>query len=113
MKKWLKERWKHACIWTAALPGAIWLALRWPYLVVGLATIPIENIVSRRFNFTPVMGRLFGFALFMALVLVSWYAMEAVVFLATVAIAAEAFILMKKVKDRFDGKHIPVLVQAV
>jgi hypothetical protein len=108
VKDWVIDRWKHFVAWLVSAPAVIWAALKWPYLIVGLATIPVENFLSKRFHMSPVMGRITRFITFMALLLVSWWAMEIIIVLAAKAVQEELFLLYKKVRERFNSTQIPV-----
>jgi hypothetical protein len=96
----IKQQWRKATAYVAALPAVLWIALKWPYMVVGLATIPVENFVSQKFNMPPTVSKFVGLGIFFLLLAVSWWSLELIVLLATVAIAADIILLVQKISDR-------------
>lgn len=105
----IKANWKRFVLFFGTVPGVIWLALRWPYLVVGLATIPVESYISQRFNITPVTSKFIGLGIFFGLMAISWWSMEAVVLLAAFAIGTDLILMKDKITARFSMK--PVVAQ--
>jgi hypothetical protein len=91
------------------VPGVVWLALRWPYLVVGLATIPVENFISERFDIPPTVSKFVGVGIFFGLMAISFWSMEAVVILASFAIITDLILMKDKITARFSLE--PVVAQ--
>ena len=105
----IKANWKRFILFLGTVPGVVWLALRWPYLVVGLATIPVENFISQRLDIPPTVAKFVGLGIFFGLMAISFWSMEAVVILAAVAIGTDLILMKDKIAARF---HLePVVVQ--
>ena len=97
----IKANWKKALLFLGMVPGVVWLALRWPYLVVGLATIPVSNFIGTLFDIPPTVDKFLGLAIFFVMMGISWVLMELVVILAADAIVTDAVMLYKKITARF------------
>ena len=95
-----KTQWRKVTAYLAAVPAVLWIALKWPYLSVGLATIPVENFVSQRFNMPPTVAKFVGLGIFFGLLALSWWSLEIVVVLASIAIAADIILLGQKIQAR-------------
>ena len=96
----IRAKWRQVITYIGVLPAAIWLAFRWPFIVVGLATIPVENFISKKFNMPPAVGKFVGIGIFFALLAISWWSLEMVVVLATMAITADLILLSEKIRLR-------------
>jgi len=105
----IKANWKKFILFLGTVPGVVWLALRWPYLVVGLATIPIDGFISQKFDIPPTVSKFLGVGIFFALLTISFWSMEAVVLLAAGAIATDLILMRDKIAARFSLE--PVVVQ--
>lgn len=106
MLNWIKKHWKKAMGFIVALWPALRIFIRWPMAAVSIATIPIQQFVQRQFNPGPVTSKIIGFAIFFALMVVSWHVAELIVALAALALMLEAFLLVSCIRKRFEEQEV-------
>ena len=104
MRSWIKENWKKSVTFMLALWPALRIFIRWPVAAVSIASIPIQQFVQQKFNPGPVTSKIIGFAIFFALMIVSWYVAELIVVLAAIALMLEAFLLFDCIHKRFENE---------
>lgn len=110
MKEFLQKHWRRGLLMLFCLPFVIAGAIKWPLLIVGLATIPIEDWISTKIQIPPAISRLFGLILFVGLMTIGWYFMEAIVVLAAFALAADTIFLCGKIADRIQQEKLQAAV---
>jgi hypothetical protein len=96
----VRENWKFI----AVLPLFLWLAvkifLRVPALSIGLASVPVGEAIERRVGLSPVLSRIMGFVVTLALTVASWHVGEIIAILCAIALAREAVSLIAAIQKR-------------
>jgi uncharacterized membrane protein len=100
-----RNHWKRIVAYVGVLPTVLWVSLKWPYMVVGLATIPVDNYISKKFNMPPTISKFAGLAIFFILLTVSWWSLELIVVLAALALSADVMLLAQKISQRIQNEQ--------